>query len=73
MTLTWACVTNALGDSCGSEDLNVIDGVWIGDSSPTCSYSAISYRKSSPVKWLRYMVAQLGAYLRSERRLNFFT
>ena len=43
MTLTWACVTNvtagfysALGDSCGSEDLSVIDGFWIGDSSPRC-------------------------------------
>ena len=27
---------SALGDSCGSEDLNVIDGLWIGDSSPRC-------------------------------------
>ena len=24
---------SALGDSCGSEGLNVIDGLWIGDSS----------------------------------------
>ena len=59
MTLTWACVTNvtasfysALRDSCGSEDLNVIDGLWIGDSSPLvykCSYSAKSKGKISPV------------------------
>ena len=27
---------SALGDSCGSEDLSVIDGFWIGDSSPRC-------------------------------------
>ena len=43
---------SALGDSCGSEGLNVIDGLWIGDSSPLvykCSYSAKSNGKSSPL------------------------
>ena len=34
---------SALGDSCGSEDLSVIDGFWIGDSSPLYSWQVFIF------------------------------